>query len=247
MQLSCEVCHSPLRAEDVRLDLAVAKCYSCNAVYDLSGRKGRGSTVPPEKRGEIRPKAALPSRFQVEEDGMSTRITWRWFNPLIHLFLAFFCVAWDGFLFMWYGIALGADTGDSPVSIIMVLFPIAHVAVGVGLTYFTLAGFVNRTRIEVSRNQLTIRHGPLPWKGNQDLPGRQLTQLYGEEVISRGKNGVTITYELIALDRENRKVKLLSGLTEKDQALYLEQTLERRLGIEDAPVAGEVASRTSAA
>jgi hypothetical protein len=39
MQLSCEVCHTPLRAEDVRLDLAVAKCFSCNAVYDLSGRK----------------------------------------------------------------------------------------------------------------------------------------------------------------------------------------------------------------
>ena len=38
MQLSCEVCHSPLRAEDVRLDLAVAKCHACNAVYDLSGR-----------------------------------------------------------------------------------------------------------------------------------------------------------------------------------------------------------------
>jgi hypothetical protein len=204
-------------------------------------------TAQPELKPAIRPKAALPPRFKVEEDGQTTRIEWRWFNPLVHLFLAFFCVAWDGFLVVWYGIAFFAAKDSSPASVIMMVFPIAHVAVGVGLTYFTLAGFVNRTRVSVSRNQLTIRHGPLPWKGNLELPGKQFTQLYGEEIISRGKNGPTITYNLLALDREGQKVKLLSGLTDKDQVLYLEQTMERRLGIEDAAVAGEVAVRSSTA
>jgi hypothetical protein len=247
MQMSCEVCHSPLQADDVRLDLAVAKCHSCNAVYDLSGRKARGVVIQPEVKQALRPKAALPPRFKVEEDTTTTRIVWRWFNPVNHLFLLFFCVAWNSFLLVWYGMAFTVGKDGDPVSLIMVIFPIGHVAVGVGLTYYMLTGFLNRTRIEVSRNQLTIRHGPLPWRGNQDLPGRQLTQLYGEEVTSRGKNSVTITYDLHAVDREGRKVKLLSGLTEKDQVLYLEQTLERRLGIEDAPVAGEIASRTDVA
>ncbi|MDY7230752.1 hypothetical protein [Hyalangium rubrum] len=243
MQLSCEVCHSPLRAEDVRLDLAVAKCHACNAVYDLSGRKARGLSAQRPEKLPLRPKVALPSNFRVEEDGPTTRISWRWFNPLTHLFLAFFCIAWDGFLVVWYGIALNME--DKPI--IMILFPIAHVAVGVGLTYSTLTGFVNRTRIEVNRDQLTIRHGPLPWRGNQDLPGRQLTQLYGEEVARTNKGSTTYSYDLLALDREGRKVKLLSGLTEKDQVLYLEQTLERKLGIEDAAVDGELARRTHAA
>lgn len=242
MQMSCEVCHTPLRAEDVRLDLAVAKCHSCTAVYDLSGRKARGLSVQVKGKA-IRPKVALPSKFKVEEDGLTTRLSWRWFNPATHLFLAFFCIAWDSFLVMWYGIAFTAE--DAPL--IMIIFPIAHVAVGVGLTYSTLTGFVNRTRVEVSRNQLTIRHGPLPWRGNMDLPGRQLTQLYGEEVTRTSKGNTSYTYDLLALDREGKKVKLLSGLTDKDQVLYLEQTLERRLGIEDAPVEGELASRTSAA
>jgi hypothetical protein len=247
MQLSCEVCHAPLSAEDVRLDLALARCHACNAVYDLSGRKARGLIPQRELKPPIRPKAALPARFKVEEDGMTTRISWRWFNPILHLFLAFFCVAWDGFLLLWYGIAFSVASDAQPMSLVMLVFPIAHVAVGVGLTYFTLAGFVNRTHIEVNRDRLCIRHAPLPWKGNQELAGRQLTQLYGEEVLHRGRNGVSTTYTLLALDREGRKVKLLSGLTEKDQVLYLEQALERRLGIEDAPVVGEVAARSSVA
>jgi hypothetical protein len=243
MQLSCEVCHAPLRPEDVRLDLAVAKCHSCNAVYDLSGRKARGLSAPAQDRPRlVRPKAPLPSRFKVtEEDGAATRITWRWFTPA-HIFMLFFCIAWDGFLFMWYGIAF---TTDSPL--IMKVFPIAHVAVGVGITYSTLTGFLNRTTVEVSRHRLSIRHGPLPWVGNRDVPGRQFTQLYGEENVKTNKGSTSYTYDLIALDREGRKIKLLSGLTEKDQVLYLEQTLERRLGIEDTPVDGEAATRTSAA
>jgi hypothetical protein len=242
MQLSCEVCHAPLRPEDVRLDIAVAKCHSCNAVYDLSGRKARGlAPQPPERPRFIRAKAPLPERFRVEEDAGATRISWRWFSA-IHIFLIFFCVAWDGFLLVWYGIALNTDA-----PIIAIVFPIAHVAAGVGLTYYTLTGLVNRTRIEVSRNQLTIRHGPLPWFGNVDSPGRQFTQLYGVENVATSKGQQTTSYTLFAVDREGRKVKLVGGLPEKDQVLYLEQTLERRLGIEDAPVDGEIATRTTAA
>ena len=45
---------------------------------------------------------------------------------------------------MWYGIAFAADT-----PLIAKLFPLLHVAMGIGLTYFTLAGLVNRTTVEV--------------------------------------------------------------------------------------------------
>jgi hypothetical protein len=231
-----------LRSEDVRLDIAVAKCRTCNAVYDLSGRKARGlATARTEKPKLVRAKAPLPARFQVDDNDGATRITWRWFTPA-HIFLLLFCLAWDGFLVMWYGIALFTDA-----PLIMSLFPLIHVAVGVGLTYTTLSGLVNRTTIEVSRSQLTIRHGPLPWTGNRTVPGREFTQLYGEEQAKTNKGNTTYSYNLIALDREGRKVELLSNLTDKDQVLYLEQTLERRLGIEDAAVDGEIAARSPAA
>lgn len=242
MQLNCEVCRSPLRAEDVRLDIAVARCHACNAVYDLSGRKARGLDVPASRLKLQRAKAALPSRFEVEDDGTTARISWRWFT-LKTLGLAAFCVFWDGFLVVWYGSTLRSP--NTPTT--AMLFSLLHVAAGVWITYTVLTGFFNHTRIEVNRALLTIRHSPLPWAGNRVLPGRSLAQLYGEEVVSRSRNGTSITYNLVALDREGRKVKLLTGLEEKDQVLWLEQTLERRLGIEDVPVDGELATRTQVA
>ena len=80
----------------------------------------------------------------------------------------------------------------------------AAAAAGVGLTYTVLTGFINRTRVEVNRALLTIRHGPLPWVGNRVLPGRSLAQLYGEEVISKSRNGTSVSYSLFAVDREGR-------------------------------------------
>lgn len=242
MQLECEMCHAPLRAENVRFDLALAKCHACNAVYDLSGRKALGSAASPGpalKRSLTRPKAALPDRLHVEELGHHTVFSWRWFKAQ-HVFMAFFCLFWDGMLAVMYSQML--SKGTTPL--FALLFPLLHVGAGVFITYMTLTGFLNSTRIEVSRGELTIHHGPLPWPGNRTLSGRALAQLYSQEV--RGNKG-GLSYSLFALDKQGQKVKLLSGIEDKDQVLYLEQALERRLGIEDQPVDGELAQRVDVA
>ncbi len=153
-----------------------------------------------------------------------------WFSPSL-IFMAFFCVVWDSFLVFWYSMALRAGAPW-----IMVVFPIAHLAVGVGLTYSTLCGFVNRTRIAVEGGRLSIGHGPLPWRGNRVLETQALDQLFCEEKIgSKGSK----SYVLSALLKGGEKVVLLKSLPEADQALYIEALLEDRLGIVDVPVAGE--------
>ncbi len=232
MRLDCPSCHTPLSAKDVRLDLALATCHACGAVHDLSERKA-SSSVPPAKMP--RPRIKPPRRFQLETSDANTRISWRWWSPK-YLFMAFFCLAWDGFLVFWYGTAF--HTKNAPF--MMLVFPLLHVAVGVGLTYSTLAGLLNRTRLEVSRDLLTIHHGPLPWRGNQTLDGRQLKQLYVEQSVRTLKSNAQVNYHVMALDQEGHKVKLLSNLEDKDHALFLEQELERHLGIEDAPVRGAI-------
>ncbi len=234
MRLDCPSCQTPLRANDVRLDLALATCHACGEVHDLSARTASPSArASPQKAP--RPRIKLPKRFQLDTSDGSARISWRWLSPK-YLFMALFCLGWDGFLVIWYGIAFRMK--EAPI--VMLVFPLLHVAIGVGLTYSTLAGFLNRTRLEVSRDLLTIRHGPLPWGGNHTLRGRQLKQLYVEESVRTNKGNTQVSYHVMALDREGNKVKLLSGLEDKDHALFLEQELERHLGIEDAPVRGAI-------
>ena len=177
----------------------------------------------------------LPSLtvVKIEKDGQSARIVQRWFS-LKYVPMAFFCVAWDAFLCFWYSMAFG---GDMPW--IFIVFPIAHLAVGIGLTYSTLCGFINRTVLEVSREELTVWFEPLPWLGEKRLKTADLKQLYCKEKVTRGENSTTRQYQLYAVTRDDKEIQLLSNLDTPDVALFFEQQIEGWLRISDRPVVGE--------
>ena len=176
-----------------------------------------------------RGKVPIPEHISLEERPGGLRIVRRWFSPRI-IFLAFFCIFWDGFLVFWY------TRPEMPL--FAMLFSLMHVAIGIGLTYSTLAGFINSTVIDIGSGQLVIRHRPLPWFGNRTLARGELKQLFSEEV--RGSGQSRFTFRLSAVHRDGRKIKLVGGLPEADQALFLEQQIESRLGIADQRVGGEL-------
>ena len=178
--------------------------------------------------------APMPGNVTVNDHGTGVTLSYRWYSPKF-IFLIFFCIFWDGFLFVWYRQAL---SDNAPI--LMILFPLLHVAVGVGLTYYTVAGFLNKTIVEVTREGVAISHVPLPWLGNKTIPVSELTQLYREEVVSQGNRSTRVRYQLSAITRENKKIKLLTGIDTADVALFLEQEIEKWLAIRDTKVSGEM-------
>ena len=181
----------------------------------------------------IRPKVTIPAVVKIEKDGQSARIVQRWFS-LKYVPMAFFCVAWDAFLCFWYSMAF---QGNAPW--IFIVFPIVHLAVGIGLTYSTLCGFINRTVLEVSRDELAVWFEPLPWLGEKKLKTVDLKQLYCKEKVINGKNGTTQQYQLYAVTKDDKEIQLLSNLDTPDVAHFFEQQIEGWLKINDRPVVGE--------
>ncbi len=250
MKIDCPECCAHILAEDLDLPTSMAKCRNCNSVFSFAEkmRAPPAFGIPPQaSRDKMR--APRPDGLQIQETGFnpaepgyrdaphkggSITVTRRWFAPQF-IFFAFFCVAWDGFLFFWYSNVIGSP---GPVPFIMAIFPIAHVAAGVGLTYYTIAGFLNSTTIRLDASSLTVRHAPLPWKGNHNVPREDIKQLYCEHEVSQGKNGPNHSYYLSAVLVNESKVRLAS--MPADQARYIEELLEERLGVVDMAVPGEV-------
>jgi len=198
----------------------------------------------PAPAGSSAPRAKVPQPNSIsrEETNDGLRLVFRWFSPVL-FFLAFFCVGWDGFLVAWYsmGIIGGVNGAPGPMEILFFVFPIAHVAVGIGLTYFTIAGFLNRTWIDVTPDTLQVRHGPVPWKGNATLPVSELDQVYSSMQSSQSNQSGPGTCCVSALLKDGRTVKLVSTLHSADEARYLGRAIEDYLGLEHHPVAGELA------
>jgi hypothetical protein len=186
----------------------------------------------------------MPRGFDVDDDGVRLRIVRRWFAP-VHLVLALFTLFWFGFLAFWYGIASALH---APV--FFFLFPLIHVAVGLGLAWASLAFLLNRTVVEVDRtDRVTVRSGPVPWRRAVEVPSGDIAQVYSTAKRYRHRDGPdTFLYAVEVLTRDGRRLPLVRGMIpEADQALFLEQAIERRLSIPDRPVAGEVPREEPAA
>jgi len=113
----------------------------------------------------------------------------------------------------------------------------------VAITYATLAGLLNRTTITVDAARLTVRHGPVPWRPLPTLARGEIEQLYVTREVSRGKNGVSVSFSVRAVTRGHSGLPLVKGLDQLDQALWLEQEFEQHLDLRDRPVAGELRER----
>jgi hypothetical protein len=225
----CPRCGSQILAEDANLDTLVARCRQCQEVFNFADQVGARPAAKPVYR------APRPGGVAMEDLVDRRRLSWAWFRWPV-LFMVLFCVVWDSFLVFWYSIALG---GNAPW--IMSVFPLLHVAVGVGITYLTLAMLFNRTRVEVGTDGLSVRHGPVPWAGNVTLDPGEIRQLYCDQTQNRNRRGYpNTTFNVNAVLTDDRRVKLLGGLDDRGLALFVEQQVEEWLGLPNEHVPGEL-------
>ena len=225
--LKCPNCAAQIQLGQFDSEKGTGQCSYCRTVITLPGAAKKEPVI---KRLTV----PLPAGMTIEDGASGTVITRKWFTVVI-LFFVFFCIAWDAFLVFWYGIALSTDAPW-----IMSVFPLAHVAVGIGLTYSTLAGLVNKTWIKAYNGVVSVIHGPVPWRGNLVIPCAEIDQLYCKEKVNHGKNGPQVSYEVWALKHDGATLKLLGGSLTDDQAIFIEQQLEKSMGLTDRRVAGEM-------
>jgi hypothetical protein len=102
------------------------------------------------------------------------------------------------------------------------------------LFYLTLVSLFNRSVIQISQSELRAEIGPLPYESSKTLNSINIQQIY----VRLKRTGRTTAYALYVLTRNNHHEKLVTVRNGK-LALYLEEEIERFLGIEDQVVRGE--------
>jgi hypothetical protein len=145
-----------------------------------------------------------------------------------------FTLFWDGFMVVWFSIAVAAGEW------LMAAAGSVHGLVGVGLTYSLLRQLLNRKHFKVDEDELQVQNKPLRWPGSFTIRRDRLTQLY----VTRGEayrvNGrPVLDYRVMAKIRGEKEKILVSGLKTYEQARFIEQEIERVWQIEDQKVAKE--------
>ncbi len=229
MQITCKQCGADILAENINIDQMIAKCNFCHAVFRFEDQLEPAQKPPVQTSLDV----PMPKGIEVLPTGNRLEIIRTWFSLKI-IFFTVFTLFWDGFMVVWFAIAI------SQRQWLMAVFGTIHGTVGLGLFYYVLTGYLNRTIITVNHSLFTIKHAPIPWPGNKLLNPRDITQLYCKEQMHRNKNSTSYTYEVHGILKNTEHAKLITGLDNSEQALYIEQEIERFLNIEDRPVRGEI-------
>ncbi len=221
-EIYCLNCDKLVPAEHINIKELIAKCISCDHVFsfrDLFDSQPRS----PVKGSQ----PSRPSGIQVEMlGGNDVRILRSWFNPGL-FFLLFFCIAWDVFLIFWYWLAIFSQ---DQIVWMAVCFPVLHVAVGVALTYYVLAGFLNKTIVDITKSDISIRHRPVPWLGNKTIMRQDILEIELEyNGVSDDAKGRQMTVS--AHHTDGRQVVLLNGL-EARKAEYMAWQIAHHLKLD---------------
>ena len=108
--------------------------------------------------------------------------------------------------------------------------------------YYSLAKLVNTTKILVSRQEIGIVHGPIPFIRNLVLKKEDVTQLYvTQHRIGHRYYLYASTYQINAILANKEVITLVRGLHYPQQGRFIEHKIEDFLDITDIHVEGELA------
>jgi len=229
MQIHCSNCDHEIEHADINIDKAIAKCSNCNNVFSFE-----------EEVRDVRqrPEIFMPEGIEMMEfmSELDIRYKWRHAKPM-NGFLMAFTIIWNVMLLPFILMAIASGQW------VVLLGISAHLAVGVGLIMHMITTFFNSTYLIVDEHEIIVEHAPirLPFfVKDQYINVESVEQLYVKKYTSSKTNGrPNYAYAVHVKKNTGDDIRLLKGFTSKDKALYIEQEIERYLGILDRRVEEE--------
>lgn len=227
--LKCTNCQSPLPPAAVDRHREIATCRNCGRLVDVREQL-RPPETPSSTGVRMRPPVELPSGMTIEPKpnamvpgapSPGVTIRRRWLRGKHWIFLMVLAGLTVGLINLWM------SRGATALTVIGTLLLFAW-------DYNVTAMFVNSTSIRANARGVEVRHGPLPslFGKSRSVPRERLKQLFA---TTHGN-----LFAVAAHLTDGSTLVLVAPLVSAEQALFVEQQLEKELGLVDFAVAGEL-------
>lgn len=109
--------------------------------------------------------------------------------------------------------------------------------------YYSLAKVLNATKIIVTKNQIRVVHGPVPFVRSVMIEKENVTQLYvTRQNVFHHYYKIFSTYQVNVILKNKQEITLVGKLDTLDNGRFIEQKIEHFFSIKDVPVDGEIDS-----
>lgn len=225
-KITCPSCQNEILATDLNINDKIAKCGECNIVFSFQETVNNLFTNQKKIKQEIiRPEGIDMFYFKEELDFTIQQ-------PYSIL----------------EGILGGVGIPCALLFIVLAflkpgLFPIVVAAIFMLISAYPIYSWIthakNKIFVSINERFLTIEWRPKKWNKDQQFEKRDIDQLYVYRNASTGYYEVGMIINGI---EGQKRVRLIPGLDSLSKARYLEQEIEKHLGIIDREVLEEIKS-----
>ncbi len=139
-------------------------------------------------------------------------------------FFAFFSILWNSITW-----TIILSKGDAPLWIYF-----SHVPVGIVTAYLTLCYAFNTRKLLATSDRIQVSNGPMPWPGNKTLTFTNIRGFTTRKYEAYRQNDYPVYhYKVIAIHPNLHSTDIFRGLFTREEALKVEQLLEKHFRIED--------------
>ena len=225
--LPCRFCETPIPATAINQLAMVAHCPACDSLYSISD----ADLKAPDAQSSPALRIAVPVNVQLEQRGKDLHISYRMWGAAVRN-TVIQAIFWDIVAIGWILVALSED------NIVMSLWSAAFVFLALSLTYRALVNSLNHTSLIINPQEILVRQGPVPvWGGTLRLDRRGVEQVWCTQRLAYLVNKTPIyVFPIMLRLKGGRELSLIGNVPDLQQALYLEQQIEKAWAIADEPV-----------
>lgn len=220
-EVRCGSCQAVVGPANIDVQRELATCTRCGRLTDLRQVPVAAPATHDANKPRARPPVQLPAGMSMTTLPDKLIIRRRWLRQK-HWFLL--CIIGSAGAYLGY---LWTTLEPSAWLVLGTLFVFSW-------NYNLAAAFVNSTVISAAAAGVNVTHGPLPSLLARGAAAEtaQIEQLYAT------KHGAA--FAVHAKLKSGEPLRLVAPLITSEQALFVEQTLERTLGLVDFAVEGEL-------
>ena len=235
---SCKHCLAPLPEEALVKGDEVVICDYCSTVHYM---KPEPIEYPDKPKNQPKKKREKPDNFVITQLDNGIDITYPWLGKQ-HRGLLFFAIIWNGFIAFFTVAMFGAMFTEGAFEFMILCFMLPFYAVGIGMAWYVLAGFLNSTSIHITEVGIATDYKPIPMLGatTNSVKRDDIDQIYCRRRVAYSSTDVPVhVYDLHYVTSSGDDTEFLKGLETLNKAVFIEQTIERIYKIGDRPVDGE--------
>ncbi len=216
-QVNCPSCSQPVGADHINLDKSLAKCGACHVIFSIEEEVADLKIKEKIKEEFFRPEG-VDLFFYKGDMEITVKQPVHWIDSSVGMLLPVIA----GFSFF-----ICYDKGYS------FFVPTILVAISLFFIYRLITYFKAKTFIDVNDQHLKIRHRPSNYKKDKTFAAEDIDQIYLKH--SSVNSGYFILNMIVNGPGGQTHQELVSVST-ISKAKYLEQEIEKYLGIEDRKV-----------